>query len=501
MLKFISYLLVLTLVTVSVNAQPSGLALFDISNVVTCVADVSDAVPPDFTGDTCKAGDVTDIDPQGTLVWVKTIVRLDEVKGPKGEPLSLYISGKFSSRVYLNGEYVGSNGTPGFDAASEMPGRMDVELFPPQNLFRRGDNEVVFLASSYHGFFDLKQPLHLIGIAPTGLYGSDGLRQFGSAFLTLGLFLVGSIYFGTMAYLSRSRCRFATLSAICFFAAGQLLSETWRGIAPYVYPVHDIRLLAIACFSLAFGLGVSFHILRSFTAKHIWPKMAMLAIVSSLAAVVTDGFDYKALVGMTLPLLITMIATGFWSYKRRPRAFVYFLSLLIFVAAIVAYQGLFLDTVFFLLVAFFLLLLFIEQAFTLAEEMHQRRREEVRANKLEQALAEIGERAEASFINIKSAGKMDRIPTSDIVRCQGASGYSEIILKTGRSLIHSATLNEMEEILPATFLRVHRSHLINTMFVKSLDRDPSGTGILQLSEGPDVPVSRRVMPKVRQELS
>lgn len=65
----------------------------------------------------------------------------------------------------------------------------------------------------------------------------------------------------------------------------------------------------------------------------------------------------------------------------------------------------------------------------------------------------------------------------------------------------AGSLSEMEDTLPATFLRVHRSHLINVMFVKSLNREPSGTGTLTLVEGSDIPVSRRVMPSVRQALA
>ena len=179
----------------------------------------------------------------------------------------------------------------------------------------------------------------------------------------------------------------------------------------------------------------------------------------------------------------------------------HFIALLVFLLAIAFFQGLFLDTVFFLLVAFFLLLLFLEQALLLAEEERERRSEEARANRLEQALAEAGERVETGHINVKSAGKIERIATSQIVHCSGAGGYSELVLIDGRTVLHSASLNELEATLPATFLRVHRSHLINVMFVESLTRDSSGTGTLLLSENIEVPVSRRVMPKVREALA
>ena len=285
------------------------------------------------------------------------------------------------------------------------------------------------------------------------------------------------------------------------FAAGQLISEALRGLIPYTYPIHDLRLLAITTFSAAFGLSVAFHIFRTFKASRLAWIMAGLAMLTLITVLTVEGYDYKALGGMLSPLLAGLLATGLWSYQRRPRAFLYFISLLVFVASMVTFQGLFLDTVFFLLVAFFLMLLFVDQALTFAEEARERRSEEARANQLEQALAEVEERAETNHINVKSAGKMERIATSQIVHCKGAGGYSEIVLVGGRTILHTAALSELEEMLPATFLRVHRSHLINVMYVKTLSRDPSGTGTLELSEGEDVPVSRRIMPKVRQALA
>lgn len=475
--------------------------MVDMENVTICPASMSDTRPPDFMSAGCKQGSAVDIDPQGTLIWVKTTVSLASTRGENGEPLSIYISGKQASEVYLNGEFVGTNGKPGVNATSEIPGRMDAELFPPQNLFRVGENEIIFRASAHHGVLHLYRPMHWIGIAPAGIFGNGFLLRVGPPLITLGLFLVGWIYFGIMAFIGMSRTRSATLSTICFFAGGQLVSETLRTLVPYSYPVHDIRLMAIAFFSLAFALAVTFHILRSFMKEHVLHTMVGLTVFCVVSVFFINGFDYKALAGLTLPLMVALVATGYWSYKRRARAFLYFVSLLIFLMALVVFQGFFLDAIFFLLVAIFLLLLFVDQAFTLGEEARERRSEEARANRLEQALAEAEERDKTSHLNVKSTGKMERIATSQIVRCQGAGGYSEILLRDGRTVLHAVSLNELEEMLPATFLRVHRSHLINVMFVKSLSRDPSGTGTLTLSEGEGVPVSRRVMPKVRQALS
>lgn len=473
---------------------------FSKADVIVCSATPQDTAPPDFSLNACAQQDIADIDPQNTMVWIKAKVLLDELTGPEGEPLSLFISGKMSSKAYLNGALIGQNGVPALDASQEVPGKMDAELFPPQELFRLGENEIILQASAHHGKIHLARPLHMIAIAPASFSAKAGRAQLILSLVTLGVFGLSALYFGIMAILSETRIRFATLSAISFFASGQLLFETLRGLVQYDYPFHEVRLVAIALFSAAFGLSVAFHVLRTFMTSYLKPVIAGLAVLCALALVLIPGFDYKALIAMSMPLLASLIGAGVWTFQKRSRAFAYFLALLVFLIAIAIFRALFLDTVFFLLVAFFLLLLFVEQAFTLVEEARERRAEEARANRLAQALAEAEERSKTSHIDIKSAGKLERIATSQIIHCKGANGYSEIILVGGRTVLHSASLNEMEKTLPATFLRVHRSHLINVMFVQSLSRDPSGTGTLVLTEGEGVPVSRRVMPSVRRAL-
>jgi len=484
----------------SAAAQTPDINFFDANDVIICPVIASSQTPPDFSSEPCKKTKAEDIDPQGALIWIKVNIPLTALQGQSAEPLSLYISGKMSSEVYLNGQFVGRNGTPGIDGASEIPGRMDAELFPPQNLFTLGDNEVVLRASSHHGFLQLHRPLHMIAIAPTGLYAKKVLPHISPALITLGLFILGALYFGIMGFISGPHVHYWGLSAICTFTVGQLIFEVLRGLLSYTYPVHDLRLLAIALFSTAFGLSVAFQIFHTFMKTKSVRIVVGLASICTAALMITTGFDFKALAGMTIPLVASLIATGVWTYQRRPRAFLYFITLLVFIASIFIFKGFFLDTVFFVLVAFLLLFLFAEQAVILAEQARIRHLEASRANRLELALAEAGERSEARQITVKSAGKVQRIATNQIVQCRAAGGYSEIVLVGGRTVLHTASLNEMEEMLPTTFLRVHRSHLVNLMFVEALSRDPAGTGTLLLFEGSKAPVSRRILPSVRKAL-
>ncbi|MEE9434607.1 MAG: LytTR family DNA-binding domain-containing protein [Sphingorhabdus sp.] len=483
------------------SAAAEAMSWFDTDKVVVCPAVSDDLGPPDFSSPECRAIKGADIDPQNDMIWLKTNIHLDNIAGPKGEPLALFVSGKMSSEIYLNGKLVGRNGKPGQDTATETPGQMDATLYPLQSLFKKGNNKLVLKASSHHGFLKLRNPVHILAIGPSGTTTDYLLRHYWPSLLTLGLFILGALYFGIAGLIGPNRKKALTFCLICIFAAGQLLAEVYRGIIGYSYPAHDLRLILITFCSAGFGLTVAYHVLSSFIRKHLGIILAAIAAISAVGIFCVEGFDTKSEWAILLPLAASLLATGIWSYQRRPRAFVYFLILLVFVAAVLIFRSLFLDVVFFYLVAMFLLFLFVEQGVTLAREAREHAIETARANRLELALEQARERQIASEINVKSAGKMERISTGQISHCRGASGYAEIILLDGREILHSATLAEMEETLPATFLRVHRSYLVNTAYVKSLERDPSGTGTLSMTDGSDIPVSRRILPQVRQALN
>jgi hypothetical protein len=496
-IKYISILLTLWLTSLpSTEANTS----IDQSNVIVCPARTASMKPPNFTAPDCVTVSALEIDPQEKLIWVKANIALRETKGPLGQPLSLYVSGKMASAFYLNGQFVGRNGKPGLDAASETPGLMDTQLYPPQSLFRIGNNEIVFLASSHQGYLRLTSPVHFIGTGVPTDINDTLLRHYWPSLLTLGIFILGSLYFGITAFMEAKRTRTLTLSVICAFAAAQLVAEVYRGLSAYLYPVHDLRLILITLFSAGFGLSVTIHVLNAFNSRHFWMILSGAASLSLIGVYSMVGLDRKAEMAMLLPLVVSLAATAYWSYQRRPRAFVYFLSLLVFIAAIRLFPSLFLDILFFHLVAAFLLFLFAEQALAMAREAERRRIEEVRANRLELALEQAQQNEEASVIIVKSAGRMEHITTDKLCYCRGADGYTEIRLIDDREVLHAATLAEMEETLPSTFLRVHRSYLVNTAFIKFLTRDVSGTGVLTLTNGSEIPVSRRTMPHVRQAL-
>ncbi len=91
------------------------------------------------------------------------------------------------------------------------------------------------------------------------------------------------------------------------------------------------------------------------------------------------------------------------------------------------------------------------------------------------------------------------ITLADIIRCEADNTYTFFYLITGERILVSKGLKEYAGMLPTnSFLRIHQSHLVNINFVKSWLKEDGG--VLLLTNGDKVPVSRPNREKVRSVL-
>ncbi|MGB3455541.1 MAG: LytTR family DNA-binding domain-containing protein [Litorimonas sp.] len=479
-----------------------------------CPARSVDAPPADWSGPGCKTVWAGAVNPTDRLIWVKLDVSAPEMDTGRATGAvsdsthQLFLSGRFSSRVWLNGAPVGRNGLPGADRLSEAPGLMDVAFTLPDGVVRPGSNEVVLLASAHHSLIDLTRPFHNARIVRTQP-GSRRLAAFvAPVMVALGLFLAGGVYFAALAVTARhatgARQDYALLSLLCALASGQLMAEISRTVWAYPYPVQDVRLVAIAGFSAAFGLLSCFYVTRRLRPQNLRTVMAVAALSVVLAIWQQEGFDGKSALAMLGPLCIAL-AVSIWTWVRpgeptmRSKARLAAAALTALIVPNLLLPDLFLDAIFFFMVAGFLVLLLVEQVRARSREQAEALRETARADRLQRLLDQLEPVAPPPLV-IRSAGRVEQVPVSDITHITGADGYAEIHLSGGRAILHTKSLGALERELPSDFLKVHRSHIVNTSCVSALDRDGSGTGSLVLTDGKRIPVSRRILPRVRQAL-
>lgn len=85
------------------------------------------------------------------------------------------------------------------------------------------------------------------------------------------------------------------------------------------------------------------------------------------------------------------------------------------------------------------------------------------------------------------------INSDDLVRCEGAGSYSFFFMKDGKKLTVSLRLKECEELLPpVSFLRVHKSHIVNLAYVSRYIRGRGGSILMQDGSIVDVAPDRKI---------
>lgn len=93
-------------------------------------------------------------------------------------------------------------------------------------------------------------------------------------------------------------------------------------------------------------------------------------------------------------------------------------------------------------------------------------------------------------IVVPTSDGMHVIRLSDIIRLESSSNYTTFYLNNEKNLLASKTLKEFDMMLEGySFLRIHKSHLVNVNFLKKYVQTDGG--YLVLEDGSRIPVANR----------
>jgi two-component system LytT family response regulator len=102
-------------------------------------------------------------------------------------------------------------------------------------------------------------------------------------------------------------------------------------------------------------------------------------------------------------------------------------------------------------------------------------------------------------LRIATATHIYYLDIKDIVRIQSFSNYSKLFFLSGQTLIVSKVLAWFDEILHTRhFFRVHRTHLINLLYLK--EYVAGDTALAALSNNDEIPVARRKKRELREKM-
>jgi hypothetical protein len=460
---------------------------------------------PTFSEADCQQVNLGQVNPQNKAIWIKVNIQVSERFLDSRDAFALFLFGKMSSEVYFNGYLLGRNGEPAVLAADEVVGNMDARLFVPKDLIKPGDNELKILMSAHHGFFDLGYPVHFIGLGEFARVSHFYQHNLWFSLPLLGVLLLGAVYFLTLSFSPEKPKNTLLFLCMAFFAAAQLLAEMSRGLFNYAYPLHDIRLVVIVSFAFCFGACLLLFVVGKFADKQKfnWLLFGLIAMLVSIVWV--PGFDNKTALAIFIPAVtaLMLLTLRYW-HDRNKSTLVYLLVFTSFVLTIILNFSTFHDLPYYYIITVMMCYLFVRQANELAWEKAKRKIEEKQVDKLLFKLEQNKQQLSPPKLKISSAGKIELISTDNISFCKASGDYVEIYLEDKSCHLYSGSLKLLETLLPSTFLKVHRSYIVNLDHVIGLqssaviDKEQGlTTGALYLKGEEIIPVSRRIMPLVR----
>ncbi|MBD1583027.1 LytR/AlgR family response regulator transcription factor [Pseudoalteromonas sp. S16_S37] len=511
-ITLINAILLLVFCALSFVAHAQDKLLFLPYNHGATICDVDDQITENtllsFNDLGCVHTTLKSINPQSKSIWVKSYFDLPNEWLQRQKPYGLYISGKAASLVYLNEQLLGANGYPATSPPGtepqEIAGKMDSVFYIPDNLLKNESNELIMYMSGHHSLIELDSPMHLFAI---GQYGSP--KRFIQNHSELGLILVGAFFVGALYFFILSLGgtdipAYRIFAAMCFIAACQLSAEISRKFIDYSYMWHDIRLISITTLSFIFGTLVLLYSSKKLARKHAVHWVYIGVLTTAIVLVFAPGFDTKTTAAIFIPLLISLIQLMYYWLKNKSTQTLRWLLFQFSVAVtIVISAASFHEIIHFIIIGLLLCYLFIQQAGDIREQQNRLHYEQARLAKLEYKLAQNTQAKVPTKLEISIAGKIEYITTTDIAFCKAAGDYVEIFLKDRSEKLFSGSLKHLETVLPDTFLRVHRSYIVNLAEVVSLSSNMTqegGVNMITLTTQHTVPVSRRLMPTVKDTL-
>ncbi|PKI17318.1 LytR/AlgR family response regulator transcription factor [Colwellia sp. 12G3] len=470
-------------------------------SLIVCPAKADQKGPPEFTEPECQQRHLYNVDPQNIEIWMKGNLLVTDAYLKRQQPSALFVFAKMSSEVYLNGERLGNNGTPSFFKEEEFSGNMDTRFYIPPSIIKQGVNEVIIHASSHHGFLTLATPIHFIGISEYGQTSEFFKRDLLILLSLLGAMLLGCTYLITLVFSAEDKENPILILLMLAAASGQLFTEISRVLFNYSYPMHDIRLIAIVFLSLVFGLSFLLFTIKKFarSRKKLWLTLAV-PLTLFLSLMIT-GFDGKSAIAILVPALFSVVISGLSCRKKASQESIsYFIAYSLFCVTIVFTFGQFNSMYFYYIVTGMMAFFVIKIVNKSVQEKKLRKEEDKQLVKLQLKVDQLAQQKSPTKLQLTSAGKIELIPVNDIAYCKAAGDYVEIFLTNQSQSLFSGTLKSIEELLPSTFLKVHRSYIVNLEEVLSISSSKKGalsSGILVLKMGDDIPVSRRILPHVR----
>lgn len=474
----------------------------DTESVISCPTQTVSYAAVDFDDSQCETLNFYQVNPQNSHIWIKANLRLEQQYLDLKQANAFFLFAKASSEVYFNGIKIGQNGTPHNIPEQEFVGKMDAKFYLPEHLLKLGNNEIVINLSSHHGYLTLSSPMHFAGIGEYAACTHFFQQNMLLSVLILGILLVGIVYLAALG-LHSAEVRITFL--MVFFVLVQLSLELSRGLFNYDYPFQDLRLLLVVTCALCFGACLIWLFSIKLHSKQPTYYLILSTAITLFIVWLLPWYDIKTVVAVLIPAVIITALLGWHCFKLQKTELIpYFIIFVLFDVIALLTLPTFHNISFYCIITALMIALFIKQAQELVAYKVALNSERDEVAKLKFSLAQKQQRQSPPKLTLNSAGKTEHLATEQIIFCKAAGDYVEVHLTENRQRLYSGSLKSLAEELPNTFMKVHRSYIVNLDYIDALNSTCNKTAnnnlqkIHLLVQQHKIPVSRRLLPHVRE---
>ncbi len=107
----------------------------------------------------------------------------------------------------------------------------------------------------------------------------------------------------------------------------------------------------------------------------------------------------------------------------------------------------------------------------------------------------------SKFLSVKRSGEIKLIENSQILYIKGAGVYSELFVEDNTRELHHQNLEKIDILLPSSFVRIHKSYIVNMFFVDKIISHGGSKYSLLLKNGTTLPVSRNRFQTLKEMLT
>jgi|CXWL01.1.fsa_nt_gi hypothetical protein len=373
---------------------------------------------------------------------------------------ALVLGGPFSARVYVNGVHIGDKGAP---LESDANGPIDAAL-PLRGAARVGENELLMYISASAFAAHSGEIIQTLDIAPEGASAGRSLGQYAVAVSQLALMLViaAALMFWSVKRREDAWLRWAGWAGVCLVVA--FFIETLRVWWNYPVSFHVVRMACLGAALFAFGAATHGAILERLSRRRPWADILGAALAVAVCGF--QGFGVDNAMAALFVGLATLSVGVCWRRSTPPSGA---LALILFATVALALWGprQFVDNGVYLLGTLTL------ATFAWRDRAFESDTAKPKASSYDTPLPEIvWAKADGNYVNVRTA--------------DGRTQFMRL------SLSHIPVSNDV--------VRVHRSYLVNLLFVRRMSAQTGSKYVLELADGTGIPVSRNLARSLRQRL-